>query len=425
MDNCDYLKLAVQLILQHNQKLPELKILVSFLNSAQYGFFMDEVYEPQEDSFLLAEQVKKYAQGNVLDMGTGSGIQAITAAKCPKVRKVAAVDVNPDALKFAKSNALKEGVRNIEFVHSNLFNALKGRKFDTIIFNPPYLPVDVKSRDIALDGGKKGHEALGKFIMQAGDYLAENGIVLFVFSSLTNKEKIDEFLEENLLEHKEAAKEGLFMEQLYVYMIEKREVRKELEKKGVRGIKYFSHGKRGVIFTGRYRNMKIAIKAKRQSSLALNRMENEAGWLRRLNRHGIGPKFLFSGKGYLAYEFVEGGFVLDYFEKSSRKEVIKAVQSLFSQLLILDGLKVDKEEMHHPLKHIIIGKNPVLIDFERAHFSEKPKNVTQFCEFLARCSKALDKKGIIYSPESVRKAAMDYKRGKEAVLPQFGVRLKS
>ena len=40
--------------------------------------------------------------------------------------------------------------------------------------------------------------------------------------------------------------------------------------------------------------------------------------------------------------------------------------------------------MHKPLKHIIIGKKVVLLDFERCYKSNKPKNVTQFCQFLLR-----------------------------------------
>ncbi|HLC65179.1 MAG TPA: HemK2/MTQ2 family protein methyltransferase [Candidatus Nanoarchaeia archaeon] len=383
---------------------------------------MPEVYEPQEDSYLLAEEVRKYAHGIVLDIGTGSGIQAITAAKCPNVKKVVAVDVNPDALRFVKSNALKEGIRNIDFIESDLFENVRGR-FDTIIFNPPYLPEDIKAKDIALDGGKKGYEVLGKFISEVGDYLTESGIALIVFSSLTNKKKIGEFLEENLLTSEEVAEQGLFMEQLFVYRIWKSKIRKELEKKGVGEIKYFSHGKRGLIFTGRHKNKKIAVKVKRPSSLALNRIENEAYWLKRLNKSGIGPKFLFSGEGYIVYEFVDGDFILDYFEKASKSEILKVIRSIFSQLLTLDNLKVDKEEMHHPLKHIIVMKNQVLIDFERVHISEKPKNVTQFCEFLARSSKVLEKKGIVYSPEAVRKAAMDYKRGKASFLYPFNIKL--
>jgi methylase of polypeptide subunit release factors len=44
------------------------------------------IYEPQEDSFLLQKVLKEYAFGRVLDMGTGSGIQALTAMRFPNVR---------------------------------------------------------------------------------------------------------------------------------------------------------------------------------------------------------------------------------------------------------------------------------------------------------------------------------------------------
>jgi len=59
-----------------------------------------EIYEPAEDSFLLQKYVKKYAKGIALDMGTGSGIQAETAASSKKVVKVFAVDINEEAIKY-------------------------------------------------------------------------------------------------------------------------------------------------------------------------------------------------------------------------------------------------------------------------------------------------------------------------------------
>ena len=48
----------------------------------------------------------------------------------------------------------------------------------------------------------------------------------------------------------------------------------------------------------------------------------------------------------------------------------------------MDRLGINKFEMHHPLKHIIIDKKPVLIDFERARYTDDPKNITQFCDYL-------------------------------------------
>ena len=54
------------------------------------------------------------------------------------------------------------------------------------------------------------------------------------------------------------------------------------------------------------------------------------------------------------------------------------------QMFVMDKLKMNKEEMSHPQKHIIINKknNPILIDFERSRYTIKPGNVTQFTDFL-------------------------------------------
>ena len=94
-----------------------------------------KVYEPQEDSYLLQKYVLKYCNKKfvVLDMCTGSGIQAITAAKIAE--KVMAVDINKEALSYAESEAKKE--TNITFIHSDLFEKIPNIKFDLIIFNLP------------------------------------------------------------------------------------------------------------------------------------------------------------------------------------------------------------------------------------------------------------------------------------------------
>ena len=103
---------------------------------------MPEVYEPREDSFLILHQIRRFAKGNVLDMGTGSGILAIEAAKYAD--RVIAADINKDALEFAKEQARANGVINTKFVLSDLFSYFEQHpvKFDLIIFNPPYLPED-------------------------------------------------------------------------------------------------------------------------------------------------------------------------------------------------------------------------------------------------------------------------------------------
>mgnify|MGYP001567581018 FL=1 len=63
------------------------------------------LYEPQEDTFLLQEQVKKYAKGKVLDLGTGTGILAKTALE--KTKDVLAADINNEAINQCKKLGVK------------------------------------------------------------------------------------------------------------------------------------------------------------------------------------------------------------------------------------------------------------------------------------------------------------------------------
>ena len=81
------------------------------------------VYEPREDSFLLQRIVKRLAKGFVLDMGTGSGIQALTAAKKKNVKKVLAVDINPKAIAYCKKNSQH---KKITYCASDLFSKIRG-----------------------------------------------------------------------------------------------------------------------------------------------------------------------------------------------------------------------------------------------------------------------------------------------------------
>jgi len=58
------------------------------------------IYQPREDSYLLEKYVKKFAFGKVLDVGTGSGIQAVSALRNNKTKDVLGVDVNKYAVKY-------------------------------------------------------------------------------------------------------------------------------------------------------------------------------------------------------------------------------------------------------------------------------------------------------------------------------------
>jgi release factor glutamine methyltransferase len=375
---------------------------------------MPEVYEPQEDSFLLRKYVRDYAKGNVLDVGTGSGIQAIAASA--KADNVIAVDINENALQFAQTQANAEKIKNIEFRKSDLFSKVK-EKFDLIIFNPPYLPHDNKEPEeirLFTTGGKEGCELLIRFLEDANEHLTTEGVILTVFSSLSNKQKIDFAIAENCLAYKEIDAMRFSFETIYVYVIQKSKLRKELEENNVANIKKLAKGHRGIIYTGVWQGKKIAAKSKLPGSMAMGNIEREAGWLRTLNRFGIGPKLLYSEHGYFVYKFVEGKFINDYIEKTKGKTKIKKViKKVFEQCFIMDEHRINKEEMHHPYKHIIVkGEKVTLIDFERGNHTDKPHNVTQFCQAImnGRIGENLRKKGFKINKNKIINLAREYSK---------------
>ena len=142
------------------------------------------VYEPREDSEILATAVSRYAFGKVLDLGTGTGLQGIVAAL--KGCEVVFADVDKNALRCAERNAKLNNI-NGKFVHSDLFSKIDGR-FNTIIFNPPYLE-SKKIKQLDLDGGKYGRKIIDRFLKDYKKHVLNRHLVLLVESSLNNYRK--------------------------------------------------------------------------------------------------------------------------------------------------------------------------------------------------------------------------------------------
>jgi len=150
----------------------------------------ENVYEPAEDSFLFAENLAVKKEEVVLDMGTGCGILGIIAAD--KAAKTVVVDINPYAVRCAKENAKLNGVlEKIFFLRGDLFTPIRTEeKFDSILFNAPYLPSKPSEDKTwlvrAWAGGAAGRQVIDRFICQAPEYLKENGCILLMQSTLSN-----------------------------------------------------------------------------------------------------------------------------------------------------------------------------------------------------------------------------------------------
>lgn len=170
------------------------------------------VYTPREDSFLLKNFIQELDLDGkkVLDIGTGTGLIAIEAAK--KGAKVTAADINPEAIEYAREKARKTGVDGkIDFVKSNLFSDIEDR-FDYILFNPPYLPGEPGVGDEEIwRGGEKGTELTQKFLEKASKQLSENGEILVIMSSHADSKQLKEKYDLEIVDS-----EKLWFETLYL-----------------------------------------------------------------------------------------------------------------------------------------------------------------------------------------------------------------
>jgi release factor glutamine methyltransferase len=175
----------------------------------EYVFYVDEhVYEPAEDTFLIAEQMRVEEDDAVLDMGTGCGILAVLAAE--KAKRVVAVDINPYAIECAIKNAEQNGVTTIDFRQGDLFQPIKPNEtFSLILFNAPYLPSEPHEERSwigkAWAGGQDGRKIIDRFVMDAPHFLADRGRIQLVQSSLSDVNRTLTAFDEMNLKAKVAA----------------------------------------------------------------------------------------------------------------------------------------------------------------------------------------------------------------------------
>ena len=179
---------------------------------------MARVYKPAEDSLLLLTHARGRVHGSVLDMGTGSGFLAVEITSEPLVDEVVAVDVEPEAVKEAVRRAEEAGVADrIDFVVSDLFRGLEGRRFNWILFNPPYLPSEGAADEVSWAGGKIGDETTMRFLHEAGGYLEPDGAIILVYSSHTG---LDLGEVEKMYTVYKLGESSLFFERLVCLMLE-------------------------------------------------------------------------------------------------------------------------------------------------------------------------------------------------------------
>jgi release factor glutamine methyltransferase len=116
---------------------------------------------------------------SVLDLGTGSGVAAVAAARLGA--RVVAVDVNPHAVRCARINALLNHVDGrVDVLLGNLFAPVAGQRFDLVLFNPPYFRGTPRG---LLDAAWRSPDVAERFASGLSDHLAPGGRAFVLLST--------------------------------------------------------------------------------------------------------------------------------------------------------------------------------------------------------------------------------------------------
>lgn len=152
-----------------------------------------DVLIPRPETELLVERVLDLIPSEkacrVLDLGTGSGVLAVTLALELPNSSVTALDISPAALAIARGNAEALSANNVRFMQSDWFSALaSAERFDLIVSNPPYIAEadphlgqgDVRFEPkLALASGPEGLDAIRRIVGEAPEWLRSGGWLLF------------------------------------------------------------------------------------------------------------------------------------------------------------------------------------------------------------------------------------------------------
>ncbi len=158
-------------------------------------FYVDErVIVPRSHiAALLDENLAPWvsrprAVGAALDLCTGSGCLAVLLARSFPRARIDAADVSRAALAVARINVRQYRLgKRIRLVKSNLFSALRGKRYDLIVCNPPYVTAAAMRRlpreyrhepRIALAGGRDGLDLVRTILLRAADYLCPGGLLV-------------------------------------------------------------------------------------------------------------------------------------------------------------------------------------------------------------------------------------------------------
>ena len=175
---------------------------------------VETVYQPAEDSDLLARTARERVESGdrVLDVGTGSGYVAAELADAGA--EAVGVDLSPLAVRQAADNG-------VPVVRGDLVAPFRDDTFDLVAFNPPYLPTPEAAEwddwmEHALSGGEDGRRLVDPFLESVGRVLAPGGEALLLVSSLTDPDAVRAHAREQGLRSESIASEKHPYEKLVI-----------------------------------------------------------------------------------------------------------------------------------------------------------------------------------------------------------------
>ncbi|MEN9604556.1 MAG: hypothetical protein RJB39_241 [Candidatus Parcubacteria bacterium] len=175
------LKLQAKSLKEMAARKPYTKKLAGFEYSV-----LPKVYKGSTDTELFCKILKIKKGQDVWDIGTGTGLIALSA-KQKGARYVLATDLNPDAIKNAKENSKLLGLR-IDVRQADVFGSIN-KKVDIITFNPPFTNQVAKQRH-EISFWDKDHKTLRRFFSGMPKHLKPNGKAFVAWSSFGDVKKL-------------------------------------------------------------------------------------------------------------------------------------------------------------------------------------------------------------------------------------------
>jgi release factor glutamine methyltransferase len=195
-----------ELVKRRSEGVP-LQHLLGTVEFLGYEFLCDSRgLIPRPETEELVELVLKMAPDakSLIDVGTGSGVIALTLALKKPEARIAACDLSPQALALAAENRARHGLESrVELILSDLITLVHGT-FDAIVANLPYIPaseIPGLAREVlhdpvsALDGGEDGLRLIERLLDQLPTHLTPSGLVALEIGH-DQSEKVITFLKD-------------------------------------------------------------------------------------------------------------------------------------------------------------------------------------------------------------------------------------